>query len=63
MRYIPHTEQDIQQMLEAIGVSSIRELFQDIPDDLYIRGRAAHPAWAGRACAVSAAEPAGFTER
>jgi glycine dehydrogenase subunit 1 len=38
MRYIPHTEQDIQQMLEAIGVSSIRELFQDIPDDLYIQG-------------------------
>lgn len=38
MRYIPHTEQDIQQMLEAIGVASIRELFQDIPDDLYIGG-------------------------
>jgi len=38
MRYIPHTEQDIQQMLEAIGVASIRELFQDIPDDLYIEG-------------------------
>jgi glycine dehydrogenase subunit 1 len=38
MRYIPHTEQDIQQMLEAIGVASIRELFQDIPDDLYLEG-------------------------
>ena len=38
MRYIPHTEQDIQQMLAAIGVSSIRELFQDIPDDLYLEG-------------------------
>ncbi|MFN3690057.1 MAG: glycine dehydrogenase, partial [Fimbriimonadales bacterium] len=38
MPYIPHTEQDIQQMLATIGVASIRELFQDIPDDLYIDG-------------------------
>jgi len=38
MRYIPHTEQDIQQMLEVIGVASIRELFRDIPEDLYLEG-------------------------
>ncbi|MFN4032186.1 MAG: aminomethyl-transferring glycine dehydrogenase subunit GcvPA [Fimbriimonadales bacterium] len=38
MRYIPHTEQDIRQMLDAIGVASIRDLFQDIPDDLYLDG-------------------------
>ncbi|MEN3002725.1 MAG: aminomethyl-transferring glycine dehydrogenase subunit GcvPA [Armatimonadota bacterium] len=36
MRYIPHTEQDVRQMLEVIGVRSIRELFADIPDSLYI---------------------------
>lgn len=36
MSYIPHTEEDIQQMLEAIGVSSIRELFQDVPDSIYL---------------------------
>lgn len=35
MRYIPHTEEDTQQMLETIGVSSIRELFQEVPDSLY----------------------------
>jgi glycine dehydrogenase subunit 1 len=35
MRYIPHTEEDTQFMLETIGVSSIRELFQDVPDTLY----------------------------
>lgn len=51
MRYIPHTEQDIQQMLEAIGVSSIRELFQDIPDDLYIQGeRLSRPRWTSMRC-------------
>lgn len=44
MRYIPHTEQDIQQMLEAIGVASIRDLFRDIPDDLYIEGALPVPA-------------------
>jgi len=37
MRYIPHTEQDVQQMLDAIGVRSIRELFADIPDALYLK--------------------------
>lgn len=35
MRYIPHTEEDVQLMMETIGVSSIRELFQDVPDALY----------------------------
>lgn len=35
MRYIPHTEEDVQIMLETIGVSSIRELFRDVPDELY----------------------------
>ncbi|CUU04971.1 glycine dehydrogenase (decarboxylating) alpha subunit [Armatimonadetes bacterium GBS] len=37
MRYIPHTEEDIQQMLATIGVASIRDLFQDIPDSLYLK--------------------------
>ncbi|MCS7064991.1 MAG: aminomethyl-transferring glycine dehydrogenase subunit GcvPA [Fimbriimonadales bacterium] len=37
MRYIPHTEQDVRQMLDAIGVRSIRELFSDIPDSLYLK--------------------------
>ena len=31
MSYIPHTPVDIQQMLSAIGVKSIDELFKDIP--------------------------------
>lgn len=36
MSYIPHTEEDRRSMLETIGVSSIRELFKDIPDHLYL---------------------------
>ncbi len=29
--YLPHTEQDIKEMLETIGVSSIEDLFVDVP--------------------------------
>ncbi len=31
MNYIPHTPEDIRQMLSVIGVQSIDELFKDIP--------------------------------
>lgn len=31
MPFIPHTEQDIQEMLQQIGVSRIEELFDEIP--------------------------------
>ncbi|MEO2043720.1 MAG: glycine dehydrogenase, partial [Nitrospinaceae bacterium] len=34
MRYIPHTEQDIRQMLAEIGVQNVDELFDSIPDSL-----------------------------
>jgi glycine dehydrogenase subunit 1 len=37
MPYIPHTEQDRREMLKTIGVGSIEELFQDIPDALKLR--------------------------
>jgi glycine dehydrogenase subunit 1 len=34
MPYIPHTQTEIKQMLEQIGVASIDELFADIPEEL-----------------------------
>jgi glycine dehydrogenase subunit 1 len=34
MRYIPHTEQDIKQMLADIGVQNVDNLFDSIPDSL-----------------------------
>ena len=34
MPFIPHTEQDIRDMLDAIGVGSINDLFDEIPASL-----------------------------
>ena len=34
MRYIPHTETDIKEMLSAIGIKEIGELFHSIPEAL-----------------------------
>lgn len=33
-KYLPHTSEDIKEMLETIGVSSIDELFREIPEAL-----------------------------
>ncbi|MCA9574733.1 MAG: aminomethyl-transferring glycine dehydrogenase subunit GcvPA [Polyangiales bacterium] len=38
MRYLPHTEVEIRQMLERIGVASIDELFQPIPEERRFKG-------------------------
>jgi glycine dehydrogenase subunit 1 len=43
MPFIPHTDQDIQQMLQTIGVDSIDELFDEIPADLKIDGLSGVP--------------------
>ena len=34
MAFIPHTERDVAEMLAAIGVSSIEQLFEEIPANL-----------------------------
>lgn len=34
MPFIPHTDQDIEEMLEAIGIHHIETLFDEIPDSL-----------------------------
>ena len=36
MPFIPHTEDDVKAMLETIGVSSIEQLFDEIPPELRI---------------------------
>jgi glycine dehydrogenase subunit 1 len=38
MPYIPHTENDRQEMLATIGAKTIDELFREIPDDLKVKG-------------------------
>jgi len=35
-RYIPNTDTDAKKMLEAIGVSSMEDLFKDIPKELQL---------------------------
>jgi glycine dehydrogenase subunit 1 len=37
MRYIPNTDQDRRQMLEAIGAGSVQDLFADVPERLRLR--------------------------
>ncbi|PRO66694.1 aminomethyl-transferring glycine dehydrogenase subunit GcvPA [Alkalicoccus urumqiensis] len=37
-RYLPLTEQDQQEMLETIGVSSVEELFSDVPEEVAFSG-------------------------
>ena len=36
MPFIPHTEKDTREMLAAIGVDSIEDLFDEIPAELRI---------------------------
>ena len=38
MPYVPHTESDVAEMLQTIGVNSIDDLFIDIPDNLKLKG-------------------------
>src|SRR3712207_6824083 len=38
MRFLPHTDQDLADMLAAIGASTIDDLFSDIPADKLPRG-------------------------
>lgn len=37
MSYIPHTEKDIREMLDVVGVASVEELFKPIPDNLRLK--------------------------
>jgi glycine dehydrogenase subunit 1 len=38
MRFIPHTDDDVRLMLEAVGVGSVGELFRDVPAGLRATG-------------------------
>ncbi len=39
MRYIPHTEQDIKQMLSDIGIKNVEQLFDSIPKSLRLQNK------------------------
>jgi glycine dehydrogenase subunit 1 len=38
MNYIPHSEKEIKEMLEVLGVKSLDELFSDIPKEARFKG-------------------------
>ena len=42
-QYIPHTEEDIQQMLDAIGMKTLDDLYADVPQDFIYRDEYALP--------------------
>lgn len=37
-RYLPQTDQDKREMLETLGISSVEELFADIPEEVRFKG-------------------------
>ncbi len=43
MRYLPHTDEEIQEMLEVVGRKSLDELFCSVPDDCRHEGDLALP--------------------
>jgi glycine cleavage system P protein (glycine dehydrogenase) subunit 1 len=43
MAFIPHTERDIAEMLAAIGVQNIEQLFEEIPSNLRVKSLSGVP--------------------
>ncbi len=39
MRYLPHTEEDIAEMLRVVGIDSLDDLFSSIPKNCCCRTR------------------------
>ena len=38
MRYLPHTEAEIDEMLRVVGLSSLDELFRTVPESARFSG-------------------------
>ncbi len=53
MRFIPHTEDEVQAMLEAIGASSVDDLFRCIPEKLHLERELDLPLGAGEQTVLS----------
>ena len=43
MKYFPHTQQDIEQMLQVAGLKSLDDLFAEIPAELQFNREFALP--------------------
>ena len=42
-KYMPHTEEEIKQMLDKIGVETIEELYSDVPGEVIFKGEYSIP--------------------
>ena len=47
--YIQNGKHEREEMLASIGVSSVKELFADIPEDLQLKKWAGYAGWTFRA--------------
>ena len=36
--FFPHTQEDVARMLERVGLSSLQELYSDVPQEFLYRG-------------------------
>jgi glycine dehydrogenase subunit 1 len=43
MRYLPQTKKNREEMLAAVGVKSVRDLYRDVPEKAFIKGLAKIP--------------------
>ncbi|MEE1287728.1 MAG: glycine dehydrogenase, partial [Bacteroidaceae bacterium] len=43
MKYFPHTTNDLQEMLKVVGVSSLEELYSEVPEELKFNKELALP--------------------
>jgi glycine dehydrogenase subunit 1 len=37
MRYLPHTNEDVAEMLQVVGAANLDDLFSSIPEDCRFR--------------------------
>ena len=37
-KFLPHTSEDIQQMLERVGIKNLNELYAEVPESIRFKG-------------------------
>ena len=37
-KYFPHTDDDLQQMMQRVGISSLDDLYAEVPEAIRFRG-------------------------
>ena len=37
-KYFPHTEEDLREMMDTIGITSLQQLYDDVPEAVRFKG-------------------------